>query len=201
MKQSIVNICNLAISRMGGNQIKSINSLNDPTEEARECKRLYPQILSDLLRQHPFGFACVSEALAFIKLHEGRAMAYEYAYPANALRVWRVGAAHGLDNPGSPSMPYATAYGEQGTVILSAMPEAYALYSRYVDDPNRFDSFFVEAVAWSLASELALAVRNDIATAGQLKEAAAQAMEAARGYDANEQHMQQPEPYFITGRY
>ncbi len=195
MKQSVINICNMAISRMGGNQIKSISSLNDPTEEARECRRLYPQILSDLLRQHPFGFACLSQPLALMQKQEDQA--YVYAYPASALRIWRVNAGAPL----GPAVPFSIAYGEQSTVVLCAAARAYAYHSRYVDDPNRFDSLFVEAIAWSLASELALSVRNDLGAAGQLKEAAAQAVEAAKGYDAGEGQSAPPEPYFITGRY
>lgn len=200
MNQSIINICNLALTRMGGSQIKSLNSLEEPSEEARACKRLYPQLLKDLLRQHPFGFACATQPLALLKAHTNLTLPYEYAYPAGALKVWRVGMAAHMHSPAMPSASFTLGHGETGTVILCNLPEAFVYYSVYIDDPNRFDPLFVEALAWSLASELALSLRNDINAASALSERAALALAEARGEDAKEQHWRAPDPYFITGR-
>ena len=201
MNQSIINICNLALGRMGGSQIKSLNSLEEPSEEARACKRLYPQLLKDLLRQHPFGFACATQPLALVKMHDNMVLPYEYSYPAGALKVWQVGQPDSFACHAARQANFRLAHGQAGTVIFCNNPQAYAYCSVYIEDPNRFDTLFVEALAWSLASELALSLRNQIEAASALSERAMFALEIAKGHDANEQYQTSPEPYFVTGRY
>jgi hypothetical protein len=58
----------------------------------------------------------------------------------------------------------------------------------------------VEALAWSLASELALAT-NRMREANALSERALLACMEAQSADANERHSAPAEPFYITGRY
>ena len=201
MNQSIINICNLALSNMGGNQLKTVNALSESTSEARACNRLYPQILSSLLRKHPFGFACVEAPLGLLQVYDNRHLPYEYAYPADALRIWSVGLEGGFHEYRLPVSSFTIGYGQAGRVIRTALDQAFAYYSRYVDDPNRFDALFTDAVVWALTSQLCMALANDARRAEMFAQRAAAAYEMATGADANESAFDVPEPYFITERY
>ncbi len=52
---SAVDICNRALSEMGKSIV--INSLDDPTPAATQCKLHYTAIRQQLLRAAPWGFA------------------------------------------------------------------------------------------------------------------------------------------------
>ena len=199
MNQSVINICNLALTRIGGNQIKIIHDLNDSGEEARVCARLYPHLLSNMLRRHPFGFALVEKPLALLAIHPDKKLAYEYAYPTDCLQLWQVGVEGHMDDYRLPD--YVVGYGVAGRVIGCALERAVARYSVDVNDPNRFDPLFADALAWALAAELAIALQNDKQNFQLLTERAMVATALAMGSDANEASHQALEPYFITTRY
>jgi hypothetical protein len=199
MNQSVINICNLALTRMGGNQINLVASLEEAGEEARLCRRLYPQVLADLLRGYPFAFALDREPLALLKIHEQGRLPFEYAYPAAALKLWRVAPLALLDQDSLFSVQFEIGYGSGGRSVFCDQAKVYALFSRTIEDPGYFDPLFVEALAWSMASELALAT-NRIREADALSKRALMACMEARSADAGESHSAPAEPFYITSR-
>ena len=58
---STVDICNLALQRLGA---KPISSLSDDSTAARECNRVYDHARDSELRSHPWNFARKRASLA-----------------------------------------------------------------------------------------------------------------------------------------
>jgi hypothetical protein len=196
MNQGIIDICNLALSRIGSRQLKQIAAFGEDSQEARLCRQLYPRMLTGMLRRHPWGFATVSEALALLHREDG---CYVYAYPAKALYILSVSSreefAGGLSGAG-----FEVFMGAQARVLRCALEAAYAFYISMIDDPRRFDPLFADALAWTIAAELSLSLAADAKLEQFLRERAAFAFELAKSSDANQGYAPLPEPYFITGR-
>jgi hypothetical protein len=85
---SQLEICNLALARLPA---KEIASLDENSLEARECRRFYPQVISDLLgSEHAWSFANRRVILAAVVNDRPNEWLYAYALPndlANPIRV------------------------------------------------------------------------------------------------------------------
>lgn len=165
---SVVDICNLAVSRLGDDA--SISSIDPPegSPQAEHCARFWPIARDTLLQSHPWSFATSRSTLAALT-PETDAWAYAYAMPSNCLLVLSVqhyeapdyglneSTEYGIAMPSAYSpQPFAAEVFADGTpVILTNQEEAAARYIRRVMDPSRYSPMFVEAASWLLASYLA----------------------------------------------
>lgn len=199
MNQSVINICNTALSYIGGSRITSLDSLKEPREEARLCKRFYPIARDTLLRDYPYGFAVQETALALLEHRvNDRVYPFKYRYPSACLKIWVVAPEGMLYSEHIPSFVKWRLSGAKS--VLCNLDKAWARYSWQVEDPNQFDPLFTEALALSLAARLALAF-NNAPRARELNESALAAASKAQCADANEERHILPEDYFITARY
>jgi len=152
---SKVQICNLAIARIGGS---SINSLNEAQKESIECKRFYDVSRKAVLRTHKWGFSIKQITLA-LTTETYLDYTYAYAYPIDALLI------HKIYNPTSKDkkLEYVIRASSSlsSKVILTDEEDAQILYTANVENTNSFDSLFLEALSWKLAADLAQPVRGD----------------------------------------
>ena len=184
MSLSKIDICNMAILRMGGNKLKHIDSLEENKEEARACRVLYPQTIKRMLRQYEFGFAQRQEILALLRQEKDGSRAY--TWPSGALRIWRVTPV-GWVNPRSESLPFIIAAGPNRIrEIRCSREQVQAHFSVTIEDPGQMDVLFTEALAWAMAAELCHAVADDPKRMQFLQEQAKIALEEAKTADANE---------------
>jgi len=136
---SSVDVCNRALSRVGGARI---TALTDDSKQARACNSAYAPIRDEVLRAHPWNGAISRASLA--KLETSPAFGYddEYQLPADCLRVVEVYDA---------TLPWVV----EGRKLLS--DEGSPLSIRYVrreEDPNQWGPLLVSAVAARLAMEI-----------------------------------------------
>ena len=68
MTSTVVGLCNLALTRLGHNQI---SSLSENSKGATLCTLHYPQVRDALLRAHPWNFAIARRRLKVV-LHQAR---------------------------------------------------------------------------------------------------------------------------------
>lgn len=185
---SVVNICNVALSRIGiSNQISSIS---EQSNEAVMCSLHYEHVRDRVLRDHPWPFARRLVTLALVSEDEDRQWTYWYRYPAAAIAVRRI--ANSIDALGHRPTPFAIGGDSAGLLVMTDQEEAVGEYTARVTDPTRFDPIFASAVGWLLASEIAM----PLAVKDSLRERALQMyhleISAATANAGNEQQPTEP---------
>ena len=137
---TVVEICNLALTRIGN---EGITSLEDDSKEGRACNRLYEVTRDILLSSHSWVFARHRESLE--QLSEGPDFGYEYYYqlPSDCLRPLEVVA---ITEP---------EWVRESDRLLTNATEIDLLYVRREENPVRFDPFFVKALYLQLGGEVA----------------------------------------------
>ena len=185
MSRSKIDICNLAILRMGGKQLKHISSLEENKEEARSCKILYPHTIEIMLRQHPFNFAQKQAVLALRRQEKDGS--YSYIWPSEAIKIWKVTPIGDLYFSGE-AIPHKVVNGGDGLKeIRCHFEQVQAFFSVMVADPNQMDDLFQDALAWAMAAEMAHSVADDPKRMQFLQQQAKESFAIAQSADANEQ--------------
>lgn len=170
---SEVEICNLALSRLGDSA--TIASINPPegSAQAEHCQRWYPVARDAVLELHDWGFATVRIALAEVASNWAQ-WQHTYAYPADCLKVLEILDSTATDDfsmampvncydNGSSSrgaiytpQPFTTESDAVGNkIILTNQANALARYTRYITDTTKFSPLFRDTLSWYLASYLA----------------------------------------------
>lgn len=167
---STVDACSLALSHIGG---YTIQSLDDPTKEARECKRLAIPARDATLEAGDWGFARKSVALALLS-YTRPGWSYAYAWPSDCLMPRRIydpsreGAdvdPATLDSLGDDPIPFEVGVNDalNARIILTNQVSAIVVYTARVTDANLFSPTFIDAWSWRLAADLAIPIRSDSA--------------------------------------
>lgn len=167
-----VDICNSALIKLGA---EPISALSDNTKQARLCNLRYDMILKAVLRSAPWGFAVKRASLTPIieTLEFGDETVFQL--PADCVKVWKLN--DGLSK-----------YKIEGTKLLSDDIDVAEIY--YVSSaisPTTFDFVFMEAVACSLAADLAYALTQSQSLVQGLMGMSEWWMGQARSYNSQEQ--------------
>jgi hypothetical protein len=180
MSASSIDICNLALTRLGHATIQAFPPAEE-SEEARKCFLLYDRIRRTALRAHPWNFATTTVALSQL---EGDEILYEWDYvykvPADCLRVLYIPDPDDKDNF---KVPYEL---RADGVLLTDMPEAKIRYIKDVSDTSLFDEQFVEAFSYRLAADLAMPLTGKAEYANSLTNLYNVTVRAAMASDAKE---------------
>jgi len=149
---SVVEICNLALAKVGRG---SINSLSEASPEAEVCGLFFPGVRDSLLRQFPWNFAARSALLGEVSaaIPEAAVWGHVYQYPGDALHVYRVFEAGRF--AAEPANEFEVVGSGSNRYICCNVYRCYARYGMKVTDPTVFDPLFVEALVLKLAIELA----------------------------------------------
>lgn len=159
MAQSVVDVCNSALQKLGA---ASITNILDNSREARACNLAYDSNRRSEFRKHYWNFAMKRQILA----PDSVAPAFEYAYaftlPTDCLRIvlpndayldWYLEGRKILTNLAS------SPFGNSGnfTVSASSAPSAASLNLKYiadVTDASLWDPTFYDMLAISLAIDM-----------------------------------------------
>lgn len=180
---SEVDICNLALSRLGDDA--TVSSLDPPegSAQAEHCATFYPIARDNLLEMHNWNFATRRIVLGETSLPTNAGWQYAYTVPSECLQLISVLPPDVTDNyssdlgnipgyrtygPGDLTDPglgarafympqdFAIETDSSGVpILLTNQPEATARYVVRVTDTTRFSPLFVETLSWYLASMLA----------------------------------------------
>lgn len=157
---SKVEICNLALLRVGHNSISSFE--DDSSLQAKTCRLTYEQSKSYLLSQYSWTFAIASKNLN--KLDEPEAIReyrYRYALPEGFLRL--VGVYGAFDKKiialGDTKKPYVL----EGQCLLTDIETCKIKYVYDVDTVSMFSPMFIDCFVLDLAMRLTK-VFNDSST-------------------------------------
>lgn len=197
MALSQVDVCNLALSRMGGHSIAQITSLGEASTEARQCAIKFPHVLKAALRSYPWHFAVKEIALALLGAGAAESVFKDnilyqtlqyYQYPEECMQILAINPVMGRKgNYYTESFDYTVERIDDGTkVIVTSCPKAVLTCISFADDPSIWDSLFTDAFAWQLASELCLSLGGAAGLVQSLQEMASRAFEKAKSADCRE---------------
>lgn len=158
MASSVIDICNLALSRLGDRA--NVVSIDPPegSAQADHCARFYPIARDVALEAHAWGFNTVRVTNAAVLVNPQPGWRFAYAKPDDCLKVLKV-IRGGFTNEwwACPSEQFTREIEELTgvEVILTNVEDATIVYQRTVEDTAAFPPQFVSALAWLLASYLA----------------------------------------------
>ena len=153
---SIVQICNIALSRIGQNQ--GIDSLDESSVAASLCSLHYPVCVQQVLADGDWPFAEARVVLASSGTPPTN-WEYIYAYPNDCLKARRI-AVPGMEVvPLQQRIPFKVINTGASKAIVANWPEAELVYTADVTDTSLFPALFVSALAWRLAAELAMGLQ------------------------------------------
>lgn len=189
---SVVDICNLALARIGDEA--TVTSI-DPAEgssQAEHCARFYPIARDTLLELHDWRFATKRVLLALSSGSDLFEWGYAYTLPSNHIRILKVlpeTASAQNDSEDFDQMVDA----DDVAVILTNCEEASLIYTTRVTDTTKFSPLFIDALGWLLASYLAGPVIKGDAGKAESKASLAHfnlALGQARTSNANQRQTQ-----------
>lgn len=150
---SEVDICNLALARLGDNA--TVASIDPPegSAQAEHCARFYAIARDSLLEMHAWKFATRRVQLAQLSA-ESWNWSFAYAEPNDSLKLLAVLPASADSD--ADTQEYETETDSSGNPIILTNQEAASLrYVANVTDTTVFSPLFVDSLAWLLASYLA----------------------------------------------
>jgi hypothetical protein len=142
---SQVEICNLALIRLGESKI---TTLSDNSKAAILLSSIWDLIKDEVLQAHSWNFAVLRAQLEAEETAPDWGYAYEYPLPGDCLRFL------GIND--DPDIEYRLEAGVDGkSVFCDEGSPINVKYVTAIDDPELFDPNFVNALGWRLAGDLA----------------------------------------------
>jgi hypothetical protein len=179
---SEVQIAKLALSYVGDRF--DITSLTESSTEAEQVNLVYADMRDSLLRQHTWNFAKKFISPAAIVGTAPNLWAFMYLYPVDALRVLTV------TNPaGRDATPIKYEVGLNAAdqyCVFTDQGNAEIKYTKRITDSNVFDANFTIALAYGIASKIAMALTGDGGITTNLYNMFQAQLNMARGNDAAE---------------
>ena len=194
---SEIEICNLALSHLGS---YTINSLLDASQEARKCKLYYPYARDFVLRNFPWNFAEKRINLAEVSGVTPIGYDYAYQYPSDCLKARKI---YNEVSGGNPIDFIINATDDLiDKLIYTNEQAAILIYTAKITDPNLFDSVFINALSYRLASDIAIALTKKANLQQMMLQLYTQYMSMAQTANASEsKDTTQYENPFIAARF
>lgn len=180
MSTSQVDICNKALGNIGISQF--MNSMDEQSNEALVCNRFYNVALDRVLAEYPWRFATKTVALADVGTPPDR-WAYRYRYPSDCIQVLYV------DNEETAYEVIADTDND-ALAICSDAVEAEVTYVARVTQTRLYSPLFVDALAWSLAIDIAAPLAANPGIINTLDRAYHTAVSKAAARSMNENYKQ-----------
>ena len=142
MAMTQTNICNLALSKLGAEQIIT---MTPPSEtNAKRCNVWWSQTVGMCLEAHPWTFAMGRATLAQLSEEPAFDFAYYYQLPGDFLKDILVNGDR------------ESAYEIEGDRIITDLSEVNLLYTKRLDNAYLWPSEFCMMVAMLLAANMAV---------------------------------------------
>lgn len=205
---NVTDICNMALSYLGKGRIAS---LDEQSENARQCKLFYTYTKNRLLREYSWGFAKRITQLAELDT-VNPFWSHVYAYPSKCLCVRRIFNCTDILDENKKIKKAANLrvmaedrdkyeiYMVSDNVrgIACDTGDAWLEYTYDIDDLNVCSSDFIEALTHMLAYEIALALTANMQLKNSEYQQAMAVLNRAKYTSAAEEHkqVQRPQGYF-----
>ena len=174
---SVIQTCNSALNQLGAS---SITALTENSKNARLCNERYETIRDAVFRSHPWN--CLIKRVQLAQNSTAPVIEYTYAYalPSDFLRVLKIH--NGTTDSVASDMPYKV----EGKNIITDEATVYLVYVSKDTDPNNYDSYLYEVLAYQLAADMAYGITNNATLAKNLLADADEKLRESRFVDAVE---------------
>lgn len=201
MAATDVDICNIALGRI--RVTTRIESLDDDSTEAAVCKLHYEQARDAMLEEFPWPFATRRSTLAPVSGVTRTGWTYAFYLPEDCLapRAIDDGALRGARADQLTPFDIESESDGQPGILLCDIQAPELIYTGRVAEVPRFTALFVEALAWHLAAELALALnaKPELETVARQRWVMALAKAKASSLNTRQPDVQ-PRSEFLTVR-
>lgn len=181
MPSSSVEVCNMALQRLGD---QAITSLDDDSDAARAMNLMFLPTLDAKIRGHFWNWSQLRAALSRVSVAPLFDFDYQYQLPQDPFCLRVIGTDLEADEPYRIEA-YQTATASY-RVILVNQSTLSILYQARITDVTRWDSLFADAMAVELAYQTCYALTRN----GQLKDVlyreAVEAWRIAKSVDGQE---------------
>lgn len=187
-----VEICNLALSRLGDRA--TLSSIDPPegSAQADHCAQWWPIARDVALESHDWNFTIVRAAPPALEISVDGWL-YSYPKPNDALKVIKVILPEQVDWRLAEPLEFGIEAEELTAmeIIVTNYPDIVLVYQQRVRDAQRYPPTFASALAWLVASYLAGSIiKGDAGRKASQNAYAAWQLEMARAakLDANQKH-------------
>lgn len=191
---SRVEIANLALQKLGA---KRITSLTQDHTNAIEMNTCFDLVRDAELRRYPWSFAIRRASIAADADGPVWGDHLRYTLPNDYLALIR-------DDEGGQAVDWKIEAGAEGTGTFILSADASPLEIRYVarvEDPNAYDTLFIESLACKLAMQCCKKITGSNAAAADAKDEYKDAIAEAKRIAAIEKEAQAaPEDDWINAR-
>ena len=187
MALSNVEICNRALQAIGH---KAITALDEGTERADLCNRLYFDLRDELIQDHPWNFATRRASLAALSTAPAFGWDLQYQLPTDCVRVL------GIDTPqwpiGTPitsnsfEQPAGQWEVEGRRILTNEIAPLRVVYMSNAPTEDEFPPKFTSALVLRIAMDLAMPITESMTKRAELAKEYMSAIRSARGADARE---------------
>lgn len=200
MATSAEQIVNLALSRIGHRQ--PIDDLDEDTEAAAMATVAYELSRDAVLEEFRWPFATKRATLALLASETLDDWSYIYALPTDCLVPQFIDP--GVSMPArNQRIAFALEYYEstEREVVLTNQEDAILVYTFKAENVTLFTPLFVQALAWKMAAEFALALAVKPAVGVAMEEKYQEALAKAVSSAMNQQQLDvEPDSEFVRGR-
>ena len=147
-----VEICNMALLRLGHDRL--IADLEEQSAEAGYLKAFWDNSRKTALRAHVWNFAVKTQTLALL-IESSDEYEYVYQLPNKCLRAIEI--VNIYSKAPEDRIPFESRAGK----IYTDQSEAKLKYVEDVEDENKFDAEFIDALVYLLAAEVAGPLTQD----------------------------------------
>lgn len=177
---SAVDICNLALTRIGHSQI---TSFSENSKAGDLCTLHYPIARDAVLRAHPWNFAIRRATLAPSATTPNHEFDYYHVLPVGCLKVIRTS----WEADGYSDTEYRIeSVPGVGRCIATNESVVKIEYIAQITDPAQFDPLFVDVLAQRIAAELAMPLTDTQTAAKSMWDVYQAKLAEARTTDAME---------------
>lgn len=177
-----VSICNMALSHLGCRG--RIASLSEASEEARQCALHYAPARDETLRALPWPFAAKRKALALTDETPPPDWAHSFEFPSDCLAPRFIAPATRDSAP--PPFEVGVSEALNRRLIHCDNSAPVLVYTARVENPSLYDPMFASALAFRLASYVAMPLTGRVETAQAFAGFFARAVDAAAAAALNE---------------
>jgi hypothetical protein len=190
---SKIDIFNMALGHIGVS-----STVADELERSPErviCTRYWDTCRDALLsyKSMDWGFATSAVVLADIGTPP-TGWGFRYRYPNDCIEAQEIMGSSGRTEPVELRPKFDVQYEADGRVILADTQEAVLRYTKRVEEVERWPSYFVEAMAYRLASLIVMPLKNDASNRNNLLQLAEQFAQIAMAASLNEGQPDGPLP-------
>jgi hypothetical protein len=167
---SVVQICNLALSKIGS---PPISALTEDSREAQACSMIYEPLRDEVLQIRPWASCTKRVALAMLSDVPAFEFSAAWQLPADFLDMVRLG---DTDNE-------TINHRIEGRTLLTSTTTANIIYIFRNDDSGTYEPVLVDLIASRMAVDLAMTVAQSAAMAQALYTAYEQKRQRAKSVD------------------